>query len=171
MSAPEFAKAAVIGAGSMVQVVGIDHLAIRVGDLAQSKAFYDDVLGFMGFEREWEFDEVVGWDNGETMFWITQADAEGRRHKHRTGNIGYHHYAFELASRAQVDALYDFLLKQKAEIVDAPAAYPDYGEGYYAVYFLDPDGLKLEAMHFVEKDKRRARLARARAAAGGAGKG
>ena len=152
----------------MVQVIGIDHLAIRVGDLARSKGFYDRVLGFMGFEREWEFGEVVGWNNGETMFWITQADAEGRRHKHRIGDIGYHHYAFELAARAQVDALYAFLLEHKVEIADAPADYPDYGEGYYAVYFFDPDGLKLEAMHFVEKEKRRARSAREKATAGGA---
>jgi catechol 2,3-dioxygenase-like lactoylglutathione lyase family enzyme len=144
----------------MVRVIGIDHLAIRVGDLARSRAFYDALLGFMGFEREWEFGEVVGWNNGETMYWITQADAEGRRHKHHAGNIGYHHYAFELAARQQVDTLYAFLLEHKVEIVDVPTDYPDYGEGYYAVYFLDPDGLKLEAMHFVEKEKRRARLTR-----------
>lgn len=146
----------------MVSVIGIDHLAIRVSDLAHSKRFYDRLLGFMGFEREWEFGDVVGWNNGETMFWITQADAEGLRHPHRTGNIGYHHYAFELAEQAQVDAVYDFLLKEGAEIVDPPAAYPDYGEGYYAVFFLDPNGLKLEAMHFVEKQKRRERIARMR---------
>lgn len=142
----------------MVRVVGIDHLAIHVSDLKQSKGFYGSVLGFMGFELEWEFGEVAGWNNGETMFWITQADAAGKRHKHRTGDVGYHHYAFELAARDEVDALYDFLAKEGVEVVDTPAAYPDYGEGYYAVFFLDPDGLKLEAMHFVEKEKRRARL-------------
>jgi len=142
----------------MVRVLGIDHLAIRVSDLARSKRFYDGLLGFMGFEREWEFGEVVGWNNGVTMFWITQADAEGMRHPHRTGGIGYHHYAFELEARAQVDALHDYLLAEKIEVVDPPAAYPGYGEGYYAVFFLDPDGLKLEAMHFVEKEKRRARM-------------
>ncbi len=142
----------------MVRVVGIDHLAIRVSDLAQSKRFYDRLLGFMGFVREWEFGEVVGWNNWETMFWITQADEEGLRHPHRTGGIGYHHYAFELESAQQVDELYAFLLEEEVEIVDPPAAYPSYGEGYYAVFFLDPDGLKLEAMHFVEKEKRRARL-------------
>ena len=51
-----------------------------------------------------------------------------------------------------------FLVEEGVEIVDPPAAYPSYGEGYYAVFFLDPDGLKLEAMHFEEKEKRRARL-------------
>ncbi len=142
----------------MVRVVGIDHLAIRVSDLARSKAFYHELLGFMGFVREWEFGQVVGWNNWETMFWITQADDEGLQHPHRTGNVGFHHYAFELESAAQVDELHAHLVAMGAQIVDPPAAYPDYGEGYYAVFFLDPDGLKLEAMHFVEKEKRRARL-------------
>ncbi|MBN8829421.1 MAG: VOC family protein [Sphingomonadales bacterium] len=153
----------------MVRVVGIDHLAIRVTDLARSRRFYDSLLGFMGFVREWEFGGVVGWNNWETMFWITQADAEGIKHPHVTGGIGYHHYAFELGAREEVDALYDFLLAHDVEIVDPPAAYPSYGEGYYAVFFLDPDGLKLEAMHFVEKEKRRARLKAARENGAGGG--
>ena len=141
----------------MVQVIGVDHLVIRVSDLARSKRFYDAVLGFMGFEQEWDLGDVVGWNNGVTMFWIGQADAKGKRHKHRKGDVGYHHYAFELAERAQVDDLYAFLQAQKVEIVDPPAAYPSYGEGYYAVFFLDPDGLRLEVMFFLEKQKRRAK--------------
>lgn len=140
----------------MVQVVGIDHLVIRVGDLRRSKAFYDKVLGFLGFYREWEFGEIVGWNNGVTMFWIGQADEEGRSHPHRAGNIGFHHYAFELAERDQVDEFADFLRQNHIVIVDPPADYPSYGDGYYAVFFLDPDGLKLEAVHFLEKAKRRA---------------
>lgn len=140
----------------MVQVIGIDHLVIRVGDLERSRRFYDAVLGFMGFELEWDLGDVLGWNNGVTMFWIGQADDQGRRHRHRTGDVGYHHYAFELAERAQVDELHAFLQTQKVEIVDPPAAYPSYGEGYYAVFFLDPDGLRLEAMFFLEKQKRRA---------------
>ena len=140
----------------MVHVIGIDHLVIRVGDLERSKRFYDSLLGFMGFELEWEFDSIVGWNNGVTMFWIGEADAEGKRRPHRRGDIGYHHYAFELAARQEVDELYAFLLAEKIEVVDPPADYPHYGEGYYAVFFLDPDGLKLEAMVFLEKQKRRA---------------
>ena len=109
----------------------------------------------MGFELEWDLGDVLGWNNGVTMFWIGQADSQGRRHKHRAGDVGYHHYAFELAERTQVDELHAFLQTQKVEIVDPPAAYPSYGEGYYAVFFLDPDGLRLEAMFFLEKQKRR----------------
>ena len=139
-----------------VQVIGIDHLVIRVGDLDRSRRFYDKVLGFMGFEREWEFGKTVGWNNGVTMFWIAEAEDEAKDRLHRRGDIGYHHYAFEVDSREEVDALHAFLKAEKVEIADPPAAYPSYGEGYYAVFFQDPDGLKLEAMVFLEKQKRRA---------------
>ena len=140
----------------MARVVGIDHLVIRVSDYERSRHFYNRLLGFLGFEHEWEFDRTSGWNNGRTMFWIAEADEEGKRHPHRAGNVGYHHYAFELGARDEVDELYSFLLREKIEVVDPPAGYPGYGEGYYAVFFLDPDGLKLEAMYFLEKVKRAA---------------
>jgi catechol 2,3-dioxygenase-like lactoylglutathione lyase family enzyme len=136
----------------MPTVVGIDHLAIRVGDFDASRRFYDRLLSFLGFVREWEFGRTVGWNNGVTMWWITEADPDAGTH--RTGDIGYHHYAFELASKAEVDELGDFLQRESVTVVDPPAAYPSYGEGYYAVFFLDPDGLKLEGMYFLEKVKR-----------------
>lgn len=125
----------------MARVVGIDHLAIRVSDFEVSRRFYDRLLTFLGFVREWEFDRTVGWNNGVTMFWITEADAEARARPHRTGDIGYHHYAFELGARQEVDELGAFLQQENVTVVDPPTAYPSYGEGYYAIFFLDPDGL------------------------------
>jgi catechol 2,3-dioxygenase-like lactoylglutathione lyase family enzyme len=133
----------------MPKVVGIDHLAIRVGDFEASRRFYDRLLTFLGFVREWEFGRTVGWNNGVTMWWITEADPGAG--PHRTGDIGYHHYAFELGAKAEVDEVGEFLKREGVTVVDPPAAYPSYGEGYYAVFFLDPDGLKLEAMYFQEK--------------------
>ena len=130
----------------MAKVIGIDHLVIRVGDFERSKRFYKKVLGLLGFKLKYEYAGVAGWSNGKTLFWIGEADAEGKKHPHRIGNIGFHHYAFELGKRKDVDDLYALLRKIKARVVDPPADYPSYGEGYYAVFFLDPDGLKLEGM-------------------------
>src|ERR1700748_1555175 len=144
----------------MARVVGIDHLAIRVSDFDVSRRFYDRLLHFLGFVREWEFDRTVGWNNGINMFWVTEADAEGRKGAPPTGDIGYHHYAFQLGAREEVDELGAFLEQEGAIVVDPPAAYPSYGEGYYAVFFLDPDGLKLEAMYFEEKVERGGRAPR-----------
>jgi catechol 2,3-dioxygenase-like lactoylglutathione lyase family enzyme len=132
------------GADFMPGIVGIDHLVLSVGDFAQSKAFYNKLLTFLGFKLKHEYDDMAGWSNGKTLFWIAAADAEGRRHKYRKGDIGFHHYAFEMASRRDVDALGAFLEDNGVNIVDPPGEY--YGRDYYAVYFTDPDGMKLEAM-------------------------
>jgi catechol 2,3-dioxygenase-like lactoylglutathione lyase family enzyme len=140
----------------MVRVVGIDHIAIRVSDYDKSRAFYSRLFKFMGFKVLDEYQDAIGWTNGKTRFWIGQADAEGRKHRHRIGNIGLHHYAFELRSRRDVDALQAFLQKLGARIVD-PA--DEYYEDYYAVFFLDPDGLKLEGMKYGELTAQAARKA------------
>ncbi|MBI3709222.1 MAG: VOC family protein [Proteobacteria bacterium] len=139
----------------MVRTIGIDHLVVRVGDFAKSKRFYTDVLGFIGFKLKYEFGDSAGWSNGKTLFWIGEADAEGKKHPHRAGNIGFHHYAFELAKRSDVDDLGEFLEKKKVKIVDPSGEY--YEGGYYAVYFLDPDGMKLEAMYYPHAKKKKPR--------------
>ena len=128
----------------MPRVVGIDHLVLSVGDFERSKAFYDKLLGFLGFTLKHEYPGMAGWSNGKILFWIAQADERGRKRKYRKGDIGFHHYAFELSSRKDVDELGAFLAKNKMTIVDPPGEY--YEPSYYAVYFTDPDGMKLEGM-------------------------
>jgi catechol 2,3-dioxygenase-like lactoylglutathione lyase family enzyme len=147
----------------MVQVTGVDHLVISVGDFQKSKAFYAPLMQFLGFDVEAEYESMMGWANGKTLFWIAAADAEGRKHKYRKGDVGFHHYAFRLRSRKDVDALQAFLEERGARIVD-PAG--EYYDDYYAVFFLDPDGMKLEGMKWGEGHEQaaRAKAARKRAA-------
>ena len=128
----------------MPRVVGIDHLVLSVGDFARSKEFYDKLLGFLGFKLKYDYADMAGWSNGKTLFWIAAADAQGRKQKYRKGDIGFHHYAFELASRDDVDELGAFLEENGMTVLDPPGEY--YGRNYYAVYFADPDGMKLEGM-------------------------
>ena len=90
-------RARLNGAGA--RVVQIDHLVLTVGDFSKSREFYGKLLGFLGFKVLDEFPTMMGWTNGKTRLWISAADAEGRRHPHRKGNIGFHHYAFQLRSR------------------------------------------------------------------------
>jgi catechol 2,3-dioxygenase-like lactoylglutathione lyase family enzyme len=133
----------------MARVVGIDHLVVSVSDFERSKEFYTKVLGALGFKLKHQYSDMAGWSNGKTLFWIAEADAEGKKHPHRKGNIGFHHYAFELSKRADVDEFYEALKKYQVEVPDPPDDY--YEGGYYAVYFLDPDGLRMEAMVFDPK--------------------
>jgi len=137
----------------MARAVGIDHLVLSVGNFARSKDFYRKVLGFLGFKLKHEYPDMAGWSNGKTLFWIAAADAKGRKHKYRKGDIGFHHYAFELSSRKDVDALGAFLVEHGLTVVDPPGEY--YEPSYYAVYFTDPDGMKLEGMVFKPPPKKR----------------
>jgi catechol 2,3-dioxygenase-like lactoylglutathione lyase family enzyme len=131
---------------TVTRVVGIDHISVRVSDYRKSKAFYSKLFQFLGFQVEAESADTIGWKNGITLFWIAQA--EGRR-DHSTGDVGLHHYAFRLRNRQDVDELDAYLRTElKAEIVD-PAG--EYYDDYYAVFFLDPDGIKLEGMKYGER--------------------
>ena len=133
------------------KVVGIDHISIRVSNYAKSKSFYGKLFEFLGFEISDEYPNTIGWTNGRTRYWI--APAEGRKTT-RIGDVGLHHYAFELRNRKDVDALQVFLEGQRVRIVD-PA--DEYYDDYYAVFFLDPDGLKLEGMKYGELTAKRKR--------------
>jgi catechol 2,3-dioxygenase-like lactoylglutathione lyase family enzyme len=134
----------------VARVVNIDHISVRVSDFARSKRFYAALFDFLGFKVLDEFEDAIGWTNGKTRYWIGAADTQGRKPKHRIGDVGLHHYAFELRNRKDVDALQDFLVELGAKIVD-PAG--EYYDDYYAVFFLDPDGLKLEGMKWGEKTR------------------
>ena len=133
------------------RVVGIDHISIRVSDYERSKAFYSKLFTFLGFEISDEYPDTIGWTNGKTRYWITEA--EGRK-QYKIGDVGFHHYAFQLRNRRDVDDLQAWLEKEGVKIVD-PA--DEYYEDYYAVFFLDPDGLKLEGMKYGELTEKKAK--------------
>lgn len=130
------------------RVHNVDHLTVSVSDFKRSKRFYGALFTFLGMKVMGDYEDAMGWKNGSSRFWILQADAMGRRRKHRIGDVGYHHYAFSLRSRKDVDDLQAFLKTIGATIVD-PAG--EYYDNYYAVYFLDPDGMKLEGMKYGRK--------------------
>ena len=62
--------------------------------------------------------------------------------------VGLHHLALRAKNREDVDKFYQFLTQEGITILDPPAEYPQYGSNYYAVFFADPDGMKLEFVHF-----------------------
>jgi glyoxylase I family protein len=127
----------------------VHHLDLNVSDLARSAPFYDRVLGHMGFtlvtdaaSGEEGFDWIAPREAGHFSIGVVRARNPDKAHDRYAP--GLHHLALLAQSREDVDRLYGLLLKIDAEILDPPAEYPQYGLGYYAVFFLDPDGLKLE---------------------------
>ena len=125
------------------------HLDLTVSDLGRSKPFYELVLGFLGYRCVKDTDQVIVWDltlpDGVCGIAIRPAE---RQREHDRYTVGLHHFAWNAESRHDVDRLHAKLVAAGVTILDAPAAYPQYGGGYYAVFFADPDGLKLEYVHY-----------------------
>lgn len=127
----------------------IHHLDLTVKDPDVSASFYDAVLGYMNYRRCAEDENGIDWEHATSpnllpSIGIFRAQGDGAARRHDRYSPGLHHVAWSADSREDVDALYKLLLGIKATVLDPPADYPEYGEGYYAVMFADPDGLKLE---------------------------
>ena len=129
----------------------VHHIDLTVSDLRRSEPFYDAVLGFFGYRRGRHGDTWIDWDlrqsHGCPSVAIVQAKSD---QKHDRYACGLHHLAWVATSRDDVDRLYGRLVEIGATILDPPADYPQYSDGYYAVFFADPDGLKLEFVHTPE---------------------
>lgn len=125
---------------------GVDHLDLSVGDFSRSVAFYDAVLTELGFRRV-SNDGTVVWRSPDIEIGVRAAETVNVPDGYDRYRVGLHHLAFRAESRAAVDRFHEFLEKSGYLILDAPADYPAYGDGYYAVFFADPDGMKLEVVY------------------------
>jgi len=128
----------------------VHHIDLTVRDLAASTPFYEALLGFLGYTRVKHEADLQVWDlveGGRLLGGVALRAAHSAR-PHDRYSAGLHHLAFHAADRADVDRAHVVMKEQGAVILDAPADYPQYGAGYYAVFVADPDGLKLEVVHF-----------------------
>jgi glyoxylase I family protein len=128
-----------------------DHLRLTVGDVEASAGLYVPLLELLGHELGERTGDRLAWrlSDGQWLI-LTAAAPELRERPHDLRAPGFHHLAFAATSRAQVKRAYELVRDAGAEILDAPAEY-DYEPGYYAVFFRDPGGLKLEVVHTPER--------------------
>ncbi len=131
----------------VIETLGIDHVDLTVNDLERSAHFYEKVLTALGFRRM-EAQQSLVWANGHVSFAFRPAAAGRGGAPFNRYRVGLHHLALKAKSREDVDRFHAFLLREGLTVLDPPAAYPQYGAGYYAVFFADPDGIKLELVHF-----------------------
>ena len=125
----------------------VHHVFLTVNDLDRSRAFYARLMPRLGYPSSWEFGGGVGWLSPTGSFWIKQASPEMTGATFSKDRVGLCELAFRAESREHVDALARNLAGIGARVLDPPREYPEYVPGYYAVFFADPDGIKLELVH------------------------
>ena len=135
-------------------MLNIHHVALTAEKLERSSEFYDTILSVFGYTRHYTSDTVCSWvppngnvDTPELLVYAAKENQQANRHK--LYDPGIHHLCFRVESEEKVDSVYDAAQRMNAIILDAPADYDNYAKNvgskrYYAVYFTDPDGIKLE---------------------------
>lgn len=133
----------------------IDHIQITVKDLKKAGQFYDKLMPLLGFDlnkkskgkvpaHEFEVieyihpDLIIGFNSPREVF------KNELVHRRKPGAV--HHLAFRASSQQEVDSLYESIKSLDTTWLAAPQYYPQHGESYYALFFKDPDGIKLEVV-------------------------
>ncbi len=141
------------------EVIGIDHVYLAVRSLSSSERFYDDVL-----MRTLGFRKGVFAIGGEPHiqyfnrhFGVVIRSARPDTPGHDPGSPGLHHLCLRVAGTSDVDRVADALNARGVEAT-APRYYSEYAADYYATFFEDPDGVRLEVTNF--RAERKARMDR-----------
>lgn len=132
----------------MTEVIGIDHIYIAVSDLVRSEVFYDQVLlGALNFRKN-KFalggDPHIQYYNRHFSYVLRPSRAQVT---HDAYAPGLHHFCLRVASPAEVAAV--AIQLRSTDIVASEAKlYPEYAPDYWATFFTDPDGIRLEVTNY-----------------------
>lgn len=139
----------------MTDVSGIDHIYIAVSDLQRSVQFYDLVLlETLGFRKN-KF--TLGGDPHVQYFnrhfgYVLRPSRNSNRHDSYTP--GLHHLCLRVESVADVIAVATQLRGAGIEASEAKNC-PEYAPDYWATYFTDPDGIRLEVTNYRQERRDR----------------
>lgn len=138
----------------MPEIIGIDHIYITVSNLARSEAFYDRVMQVLGFRKNTfaiNGDPHIQYFNRHFGYVLRPARTD---RLHDAYAPGLHHLCLRVESIDEVIAVANDL---RAAGIDAtPAAlHPGYAPDYWATFFADPDGMRLEVTNYRQERRER----------------
>lgn len=124
----------------------LHHLALTAADLSKTAEFYDAILGVVGYRRTHTSSRLCVWAEQipEILLYAVEGDETS---PHRKGRPGLQHLAIEVPDQQTVDAVHDTAVASDWTVIFSPKLYPEYAEGYYAVFVEDPDGSRWEFAH------------------------
>ena len=138
----------------MIEIIGIDHVYISVADLARSELFYDRVMGALGFRKNsfaLNGKAHVQYYNRHFGYVLRPARSGAA---HDPYAPGLHHLCLRVETVAEVHAA-AAALRAVGIQADPPALYAEYAADYWATFFSDPDGLRLEITNYRQERRER----------------
>ena len=138
-----------------VEVTGIDHIYLAVADMRRSEHFYDRVMTVLGYRKS--LDELDGAPHihyYNRQFGFTLRPAKPGTLNHDSYAPGLHHFRFRVESIADVSRAAEEMAGMGIEVTK-PQYFPEYDKDYYAAFFNDPDGIRLEITNFRESRRQR----------------
>ncbi|TLS35363.1 VOC family protein [Pseudalkalibacillus caeni] len=122
----------------------VHHIELYVSDLERSSVFWGWLLSELGYERYQKWEEGTSWKLGDTYLVFVQAEERFLDIPYHRCRVGLNHLAFYASCRDHVDELAEKLARKGAALL-YPEQHPYAGgKNHYAVYFEDPDKIKVE---------------------------
>ncbi len=131
----------------------LGHLGINVPDLTAAKRYYDELMPLVGFEPFFAADDEFAYKPADnkpgTYLFFYPSTVDGPYSPERTG---LQHLAFMVRGRSLVDRVHEHVISMGHTAIHAPQRFPQYPGPYYATFWSDPFGIKLEAVCHHDRD-------------------
>lgn len=131
----------------MLEIIGIDHIYVTISDMERSEKFYDAVMRILGFrknELSINGEKHIQYYNRHFGYVLRPARSE---EAHNPYAPGLHHFCFRVEGEDEVQEAAR-QLKEANILVSEPRLYPEYAPDYFAVFFSDPDGIRMEITNY-----------------------
>ncbi|RMF25545.1 MAG: bleomycin resistance protein [Deltaproteobacteria bacterium] len=144
------------------------HIDLSTSDPDRAIPFYDALFGALGYQRlaiaATDFrgpkPRRAAWRvrfDSTASFGVEVRPSSGPNRDRPNDRYapGMHHMAFHAESAQDVDRVHRAMVAAGATVLDAPADYTGqhgYSPGYYAAFYADPDGIKIEVAHIPESN-------------------
>jgi catechol 2,3-dioxygenase-like lactoylglutathione lyase family enzyme len=122
----------------------LHHVEIYVSNLSKSVEFWGWLLPELGYEQYQKWDSGISWKHQETYLVFVQAEERYLDVPYHRCRAGLNHLAFHGNSREHIDKITQALLDKGIQILYNDKHPYAGGKDYYAVFFEDPDRIKVE---------------------------
>mgnify|MGYP001573729362 CR=1 FL=1 len=138
----------------MPEIIGIDHIYITVSNMERSEKFYDVVMGILDFRKspfQIGAENHIQYYNRHFGYVLRPARITNR---HNPYAPGLHHLCLRVEGEKEVQKAAS-MLKERNIAVNEAKRYPEYAPDYFAVFFSDPDGTRLEITNYRQERRQR----------------